>query len=224
MIIVGLGNPGDKYANTKHNIGYWVVDKLANQLSLKFKLGKGEYMHTQGSKISLLKPLNYMNNSGLALKSYVDYFDINIDDILVVYDDADLVCNSLGAKLATHEQVVDAYKTGAEWCNYGWTKGQNALFPIQKDTWERIQSGPADTRDDCGQNYGVNGGFFENTNLRFGVNCYGKKPEGDIDSNYRISEYETRRAREREGRLKELQEKQLSLLPFNEGQWSEYGY
>ena len=90
MIIVGLGNPGDKYANTKHNIGYWVVDKLANQLSLKFKLGKGEYMHTQGSKISLLKPLNYMNNSGLALKSYVDYFDINIDDILVVYDDADL--------------------------------------------------------------------------------------------------------------------------------------
>ena len=90
MIIVGLGNPGDKYANTKHNIGYWVVDKLANQLSLKFKLGKGEYMHTQGSKISLLKPLNYMNNSGLALKSYVDYFDINIDDMLVVYDDADL--------------------------------------------------------------------------------------------------------------------------------------
>ena len=90
MLIVGLGNPGSQYANTKHNIGYWVVDQLANQLCLKFKFGKGEYMYTQGSKISLLKPLNYMNNSGLALKSYVDYFDINIDDMLVVYDDADL--------------------------------------------------------------------------------------------------------------------------------------
>ena len=90
IALVGLGNIGNAYANTKHNIGYWVVDKLANQLCLKFRLGKGEYMYTQGSKIALLKPLNYMNNSGLALKSYVDYFDINIDDMLVVYDDADL--------------------------------------------------------------------------------------------------------------------------------------
>ena len=90
MIIVGLGNPGTQYANTKHNAGYWVVDKLADEFSLKFKLGKGEYMHTKGADISLVKPIGYMNNSGIALKHYMDYFNVNITDILVVYDDADL--------------------------------------------------------------------------------------------------------------------------------------
>ena len=90
MIIVGLGNPGTQYANTKHNAGYWVVDKLADDFSLKFKLGKGEYMHTKSADISLVKPIGYMNNSGIALKHYIDYFNIDISDIVVVYDDADL--------------------------------------------------------------------------------------------------------------------------------------
>ena len=90
MVIVGLGNPGTEYSQTKHNIGYWIVDKLADQFSINFRLGKGEYMHTKDSKISLIKPLSYMNNSGIALKSYMDYFNIKLEDILIVYDDADL--------------------------------------------------------------------------------------------------------------------------------------
>tara|TARA_B110000014_G_scaffold256749_1_gene240299 strand:+ start:2204 stop:2767 length:564 start_codon:yes stop_codon:yes gene_type:complete len=90
MIIVGLGNPGTQYTNTKHNVGYWIVDRLANQFSMEFKLGKGEYMHTKDSKVSLMKPLSYMNNSGVALKSYIDYFNLNLEDILIVYDDVDL--------------------------------------------------------------------------------------------------------------------------------------
>ena len=90
MTIIGLGNPGIQYENTKHNIGYWVVNKLAEQFSLNFKLGKGEYMHTKNSNITLVKPLGYMNNSGIGLKNYINYFNINIQDILVIYDDADL--------------------------------------------------------------------------------------------------------------------------------------
>ena len=90
MIIVGLGNPGEQYVNTKHNAGYWVLDQLANEFNLKFKLGKGEYMHTKNSDMSLVKPIGYMNNSGAALKHYIDYFNIDISQILVVYDDADL--------------------------------------------------------------------------------------------------------------------------------------
>ncbi len=90
MIIVGLGNPGEQYVNTKHNAGYWVLDQLANEFNLKFKLGKGEYMHTKNSDMSLVKPIGYMNNSGVALKHYIDYFNIDISQILVVYDDADL--------------------------------------------------------------------------------------------------------------------------------------
>ena len=90
MIIVGLGNPGEQYVNTKHNAGYWVLDQLANEFNLKFKLGKGKYMHTKNSDMSLVKPIGYMNNSGVALKHYIDYFNIDISQILVVYDDADL--------------------------------------------------------------------------------------------------------------------------------------
>ena len=90
MIIVGLGNPGTQYVKTKHNAGYWVLDQLADELSLKFKLGKGEYMHTKNSDISLVKPIGYMNNSGVALKNYIDYFNIDINQVLVVYDDVAL--------------------------------------------------------------------------------------------------------------------------------------
>ena len=98
MIIVGLGNPGTQYINTKHNAGYWVVDKLADDFSLKFKLGKGEYMHTKSADMSLVKPIGYMNNSGIALKHYMDYFNIDISDIVVVYDDADLPLGTIRFK------------------------------------------------------------------------------------------------------------------------------
>ena len=78
MTIIGLGNPGTKYENTKHNIGYWVIDKLAEQFSLNFKLGKGEYMYTKNPNITLIKPLGYMNNSGIGLKECINYFNIDI--------------------------------------------------------------------------------------------------------------------------------------------------
>ena len=98
MIIVGLGNPGEQYVNTKHNAGYWVLDQLANEFNLKFKLGKGEYMHAKNSDMSLVKPIGYMNNSGVALKHYIDYFNIDISKILIVYDDADLPLGSIKFK------------------------------------------------------------------------------------------------------------------------------
>ena len=77
MTIVGLGNPGEQYSNTKHNAGYWVLDKLANELNLNFKLGKGEYVHSKNANVRLVKPLGFMNNSGVGLKSYMDYFNID---------------------------------------------------------------------------------------------------------------------------------------------------
>jgi len=91
MLIVGLGNPGIKYAKTKHNIGFWVVDKLANDYAVNFKLGKGNYMYLKHNDITLLKPLTYMNDSGIAIKEYINYFNININNLLVIYDDADLM-------------------------------------------------------------------------------------------------------------------------------------
>ena len=144
----------------------------------------------------------------------------NIGKNIYTYDEANNLCNSLNAKLASHDQVVNAYKKGAEWCNYGWSKGQNALFPIQKDTWEELQRQPENYKNICGNKYGVNGGFFENNRLRFGVNCYGIKPHGNVADGYRVSIL-----KESSDNIKKLNKKEINKLgikPFNEIKWSEH--
>jgi hypothetical protein len=98
----------------------------------------------------------------------------NISNNLYTYDDAAAVCSAYGAKVATYDQIENAYNNGAEWCNYGWSEGQMGYFPTQKSTWETLQKNPIH-KNDCGRP-GVNGGYFANPNLKFGVNCYGKKP------------------------------------------------
>ena len=95
------------------------------------------------------------------------------------YDDAKAVCKAHGAKLANYSQIETAYNKGAEWCGYGWSDGQMGLFPTQKETWEKMQKG-AECKNgkkgnhDCGRP-GINGGYFDNPNLKLGVNCWGVK-------------------------------------------------
>ena len=68
-LIVGLGNPGNNFSLTKHNAGYWIVDQLIEARSLKYKLGKGDYIYTEDQNQNVfVKPTTYVNNSGLALK------------------------------------------------------------------------------------------------------------------------------------------------------------
>lgn len=99
----------------------------------------------------------------------------NIANNVYSYADASNVCAAYGATLATYDQVEDAYKNGAEWCNYGWSQAQMAFFPTQKSTWLKYQA-TDDKKNDCGRP-GVNGGYFDNPELQFGVNCYGVKPK-----------------------------------------------
>lgn len=99
----------------------------------------------------------------------------NVAQNKFTYYDADPLCNALGAELATYEQVKNAWGNGADWCNYGWVKGQMAVYPTQKATYDKLQAGPADQRGACGT-VGINGGYFDNPEFKYGVNCYGKKP------------------------------------------------
>jgi hypothetical protein len=98
----------------------------------------------------------------------------NIPDNTFAYDDAKAVCAAYGAELANYDQVENAYKEGGEWCNYGWSDKQMALFPTQKATWDKLQKIKGHEHD-CGRP-GINGGFIDNKNIKFGVNCYGYKP------------------------------------------------
>jgi hypothetical protein len=91
------------------------------------------------------------------------------------YENAKAVCNAYGSDLATYDQIENAYNNGAEWCNYGWSANQLALFPTQKQTYDHLQKIPGHEHD-CGRT-GVNGGFIANPNVKFGVNCYGYKPK-----------------------------------------------
>ena len=100
----------------------------------------------------------------------------NVSRNVYTYEAALPVCKALGAELATFEQVQEAHKQGADWCNYGWVKGQMAVFPTQKETWEKLQAGSETYKNACGKP-GVNGGHFDNPDLRFGVNCYGLRPD-----------------------------------------------
>lgn len=94
-LIVGLGNPGSKYANTRHNCGFCAVDILAEKLGCKIDKGKFQGLYGQvnynGKKLFLLKPQTYMNNSGISVLQLSAYFNIPPQRIIVMFDDISLV-------------------------------------------------------------------------------------------------------------------------------------
>lgn len=91
LLVVGLGNPGKEYENTRHNVGFMVVDKLAKSLGLNFRdHKKTESSLAENPQIILAKPATFMNNSGRAVKRLIDYFDIPYENLLVIYDDVDI--------------------------------------------------------------------------------------------------------------------------------------
>lgn len=101
-LLVGLGNPGNEYKNTRHNVGFMVLDNWMNYHNYKFDKKKfnGEYslIKYQNEDVIVLKPLSFMNLSGTVVLSFVNYFKINIDDILIVYDDKDIELGSVKLK------------------------------------------------------------------------------------------------------------------------------
>lgn len=88
-LIVGLGNPGPQYELTKHNVGFRVIDKLAQSLKTDFINWRSIGLIIKTQDYILAKPLTYMNQSGLLVSELVKFYKINIDDILIVYDDMD---------------------------------------------------------------------------------------------------------------------------------------
>lgn len=98
----------------------------------------------------------------------------NIPGNKYTYEDAKALCSAYSSRLATYDEVESAYNSGGEWCNYGWSDDQMALFPTQKKTYDKLQKIEGHEKD-CGRP-GVNGGYMNDANLRFGVNCYGNKP------------------------------------------------
>ena len=136
------------------------------------------------------------------------------------YDEAPAVCAAFGAQLATLEQIIEAYNSGAEWCGYGWTAGGMALYPTQKNTWTELQREvDPGKRTACGRP-GVNGGYFDPT-LKFGVNCFGFKPAGEFTLPSPLPGTDRKKFDEMVNKFKEMI-KTMELSPFSRREWSGY--
>jgi len=94
ILLVGLGNPGSEYAATRHNIGFMVVDRLAERWRVRFRGGRGEYVAGEsdvgGQEVALVKPVTYMNLSGVAVSDAVARYGIELSRLLVIHDDIHL--------------------------------------------------------------------------------------------------------------------------------------
>jgi PTH1 family peptidyl-tRNA hydrolase len=130
-VVFGIGNPGKKYLNTKHNIGFIILDHLANELHLQFKPSKQDYYFTgsniDASQFFLVKPTTYVNLSGIAAKQVFEDIAISIEDFLVVVDDVNL----------------EEYKLRVR--NAGGDGGHNGLasinYHLQDDQYPRLRFG-----------------------------------------------------------------------------------
>ena len=129
-IIVGLGNPGNNYNSTKHNFGFWVIDKLVEQSSLQYKSGKGNYIYAMNQDCIFVKPTTFVNNTGLAIKEILNYYDkITIEDFLIIYDDIDL---DLG-KIRFKAQGSDGGHNGIK----------SIIYHVESDHFDRLKIGIA---------------------------------------------------------------------------------
>lgn len=93
-IIAGLGNPGDKYAQTRHNIGFSIIDELASKSRLSLDRTRFDAQYVRGrienNDVFLIKPMTYMNLSGLSVHKFASFYKIDVADIIIVHDDMDL--------------------------------------------------------------------------------------------------------------------------------------
>lgn len=147
----------------------------------------------------------------------------NVSNNIYSYEEARQVCSSFGARLANYDEVEKAYNSGGEWCNYGWSEGQMILYPTQKDTWSVLQRNKK-RANDCGRP-GINGGFIVNPYVKFGANCYGKKPDAsEIDINRmnlaKIQDTIPKSDDEKAVEAKVQQWANANVSPFNKNKWS----
>lgn len=153
----------------------------------------------------------------------------NISTNSFSYEDAQAVCSIYDAELATYDQIEEAYNNGAEWCSYGWSANQMAFFPTQKKTWDKLQKSEKH-KNNCGRP-GVNGGHIANPYIKFGVNCYGKKPKPSDHDLKRMKANETpelppsKEEKEKQDKIqkwKDNADEMLRVNAYNKKRWSKY--
>ncbi len=103
LAVVGLGNPGSEYETTRHNVGFRIVDAAAKHLGIRLTEGTGDYLigekNVARTNVVLVKPLTYMNNSGLAVRDIVERYSLRIDELLIIVDDFNVSFGTLRLRM-----------------------------------------------------------------------------------------------------------------------------
>lgn len=127
--IVGLGNPGLKYENTRHNAGFLTIDYLAHKYRIDVRKSKFKSLYGQGlisgHKVMLVKPQTYMNNSGEAIREIKNFYKFDIDKLIVIYDDIDIEFGTIRIR-----------KKGSAGTHNGM---KSIIYQIQDDKFPRIK-------------------------------------------------------------------------------------
>lgn len=130
-LIVGLGNPEPEYSKTRHNMGFDVINKLANQYKIDISRTKFEGLYgsgvIEGEKVILLKPQTYMNLSGQSIKKYIDFYKIPLENVVVVYDDMDI-----------EKGQIKVRKVGGPGTHNG---AKSVVYELQSEEFARIRVG-----------------------------------------------------------------------------------
>jgi hypothetical protein len=159
--------------------------------------------------VDIVEPTeNGDENNGVAESGYPQTYHVKgkFD-----YTTSRAVCKAYGAKLATLDQVTDAFNKGGEWCEYGWSEDQMVLYPTQKSSWQKYQE--TDHKEQCGIP-GINGGYNIRAKQKLGVNCFGKKPDGVVPE---LAVEPTKVDQQAA-----YWQQNLTISPFNYTSWSEF--
>jgi len=142
-LIVGLGNPGKEYKNTRHNVGFTIIDNLAKKLGVEINNNKHSGLFCQtligDEKVILLKPQKFINLSGEVIKSFMDYYKIESEDIFIINDDLDLEIGTFKLR------------------NRGSSGGHNGLKSIESnigtDEYKRLKIGISNNKNMATKDY-----------------------------------------------------------------------
>ena len=200
--------------------GTFIILLLLNGISYIFNIDVLQSMKNLWSGNPTVK----INVAGTPPSAAVQEQVFHIADNKYGFEDAKAICAAYGSRLASIKELDDAYNNGADFCSYGWSDGQMALYPTQYEKWEKLQKIEGHEHD-CGRP-GINGGYISNAAVRFGVNCFGvKRPitEEETDAMRSTSLYpKTQKETEFDKRVDYWRKNMtdLSLSPFSQTQWS----
>ena len=201
----------------KYLLGIPILDDVKNWISSACKIIP---QNLSDNPVNPVNPLDLSFNTNASPEVF------HISDNIYTYDDAQAVCSSYGATLANYNQINDYYNNGGEFCSYGWSADQMALFPTQESTWKKIQNSKNKINNVCGRP-GINGGIFD-SDYKFGVNCFGIKPpptaEELVKLNNNVTIPQTPDQKELQNKINYFKSNacNMNISSFNNTKWSKW--